>query len=151
MEKLTGRASNVRHLSETDGYVTIFTLDQRAVSYTSASPNIVNNGDEVAVVGEVKRDGRFSAIAYHNITNNVRGQTISRFRPWIWGSAILFLLCIPFSCSSEVLRPSVGVGIIGIGTVFSVVIIFSPFIVATYLGYLKVRQALSLQKMIDSI
>ncbi|MDR3055155.1 MAG: hypothetical protein LBU53_07115 [Zoogloeaceae bacterium] len=80
MEKAKGFVSNIRNTVSVSGggsetettYISVFQIDSRLIEAKSEEPLMINDGDQVLVVGKT-RGGVFNALAYKNISTHVEG------------------------------------------------------------------------------
>lgn len=107
MERRQGTVRELRHTTEVEGgqgdsavrpvHCAIFTLDERHYVLRSSSPIALEAGDEIVIAGR-EAGARFNAIAYRNVTRNVRG--------WLGtaeGPAALEIGCLAFAFAVPVL------------------------------------------------
>lgn len=88
----TGSGSS---LSVYTSFICSFSVAGRQVRLSDRQPPVVNQGDDIVVVGEADNSGVVIGICYINVTHGV-GST--KQGPWLWkiGGTLAVLICGPF-------------------------------------------------------
>ena len=73
-------------------HVCTFQLGPHIVRIRGSEPAAINDGDEIVVVGSLRRDGVFAARTYVNLTNGVRGGYINT---WLYRLLGVAAIAIP--------------------------------------------------------
>lgn len=73
-------------------HVCTFQLGPVVVRVRGSEPVAINDGDEIVVVGTLRRDGVFAARTYVNLTNGVRGGYINT---WLYRLLGISAIAIP--------------------------------------------------------
>ncbi|HYH81353.1 MAG TPA: hypothetical protein VEX86_16230 [Longimicrobium sp.] len=80
MDTLQGRVTRIRHTAEVTGnssrtrtvHIAVLELGDVLVTFRSAAPALIEDGDEVRIVGYTDEGGRtLEAVAFHNLTRDV--------------------------------------------------------------------------------
>lgn len=112
MQKLSGKAANVRHSTKvttrpvyfgdaastrfTTTYVTVFSLGGRAAEIALEKPIHIDEGDLVDLVGLERGDGVFAAVAYNNRSQQATGSPEGLLAEQLAGFAFIVIgLALP--------------------------------------------------------
>lgn len=134
MERLSGKASHVRHSTKVTAqpvyfgdaasarlkttYVTVFSLDGRAAEVALEKPVHIEEGDAVELVGTRRRDGVFAAVAYHNRSRGTTGSPEGLLTEQLAGFAFM-VIGVALPALVYTVRPFFGFGLLGWLVVFA--------------------------------